>query len=43
MVDYLVNEFYRKGIVMSGEFTLKSGEKSDLYFEPERYQCILNY
>lgn len=36
MVDYLVNEFYRKGIVMSGEFTLKSGEKSDLYFDARK-------
>ena len=36
MVDYLVNEFYRKGIVMTGEFTLKSGESSDMYFDARK-------
>ena len=36
MIDHLVNEFYRKNIVMSGDFTLKSGEKSKMYFDARK-------
>jgi|UniRef100_A0A6C0BYK4 uridine monophosphate synthetase len=42
MVDHLVNEFYRKNIVLSGEFTLKSGEKSDMYFDARKISMYPN-
>ena len=46
MTDHIVNEFYRKNIVLSGAFTLKSGESSNIYFDARKiamYPELLRY
>jgi len=49
-MDYLIQEFYNKELIKHGEFTLKSGMKSDTYIDmrtiisyPELYGMVIGF